>query len=127
MISATIVGNLGMDAELREVGDTQVLGFLIASNSRRKVEGEWKDEVTWVRVSLFGARAESLSEHLSKGKQVAVRGALSMREYTAKDGEVRTSLECRADDIQLLGSRGDSSSKKGEPPSSKKPVKKNGK
>ncbi len=105
MINTTVIGNLGKDAELREVGDSKVVNFSVASNSRAKVDGEWVDTTCWVRVSFWGARAASISQYLVKGKQVAVRGELTQKEYTNKDGELRTSLEVRADEITLLGSK----------------------
>jgi single-strand DNA-binding protein len=99
MISATIVGSLGRDAELRDAKGTPVVSFSIASN-----EGYGdKKTTTWTRVSFFGHRAEKVIPFLIKGKSVACRGSLSLREYTGKDGTTKTSLELRADDIELLG------------------------
>lgn len=42
---------------------------------------------------------------LAKGKQVYVAGTVEAREYTGQDGQLRTSLDVTADDVQLLGSR----------------------
>jgi single-strand DNA-binding protein len=105
MISATVAGNIGQDAEVREAGDTSVVNFSIASNGRSKVDGEWVETTTWVRVAFFGARAQAVSQYLVKGKTVAVRGELSMRTFETKKGETRTSLELRADDVKLLGGK----------------------
>src|SRR5262249_10689103 len=105
MISATIVGNLGRAAELKHMHDgTAVLSMSIASNGRKKVGGAWKDAPTWIAVSVFGRRAESLAKlELDKGTRVAVRGTLDLREYTSKDGRSGTVLEMRADDVELIG------------------------
>lgn len=99
MISATVVGNLGRDAELRSAGNTPVVSFNVASSEKSK-DGE---TTTWTRVSFFGSRAEKIIPYLTKGKTVAVRGSLSLREYQGKDGTTKTSLELRADDVKLLG------------------------
>jgi len=98
MLAATVVGNLGQDAELGDANGTPVLNFSVASNT--KISGE--DHTTWVRCAFFGKRAESVAEYLVKGKQVAVRGSLNLREYEGKNGS-GTSLDMRVDDIQLLG------------------------
>lgn len=103
MIAATVVGNLGQDAELGDANGTPVLNFSVASNHRVSQGGKWNDATTWVRVALFGTRAESLAEFLTAGKGVAVRGELYQRAYETKNGENRTSLEMRADGIKLLG------------------------
>lgn len=99
MISATVIGNLGDDAELREVDDTSVLSFRIASNRFEKGE----KSVDWVRCSFWGARAEKIEEYMTKGRPVAVRGSLTMRQYTTKSGDKGAALELRCDDVQLIG------------------------
>jgi single-strand DNA-binding protein len=54
----------------------------------------------------------TLSERgaLSKGKQIYVEGRIEAREYTGSDGQVRTSLDVNASEIQLLGTRQDNQS-----------------
>jgi single-strand DNA-binding protein len=94
MIVATVVGNIGKDAELRHAGDTPVCSFSVASN--RKVKGE--DETTWCRVSVWGKRGETLSQYLTKGKKVVVVGELSTRDYDGK-----TYIEIRADQVEFAG------------------------
>lgn len=100
MLRVFIAGNLGKDAELRDAGQTSVCSFSVATS--RKV----KDEkiTTWVRCSLWGKRGEGLAQYLSKGQKVAVTGELSTREY---DGKFY--LECRVDEVTLLGSAGERS------------------
>ena len=97
MINATVVGNLGSAAELRQAGSTSVASFRVASTT--KVKGQ--DQTTWVSVSLFGERAEKLVQYLTKGKKVAVSGQLSTREYES-NGQKRTSVELRADNLEFL-------------------------
>jgi single-strand DNA-binding protein len=94
MLTVFVTGNLGKDATLRDAGKDKVCSFTVASN--RKVKGE--DVTTWVSCSLWGKRGESLVQHLSKGKRVAVTGELSTREH---DG--RTYLECRVSEIDFMG------------------------
>lgn len=96
MIAATVVGNLGRDAELKTVGNTSVLSFAVASE--RKAKGE--KTTTWVSCSLWGSRGEALAQYLVKGTKVAVTGELSTRE-SAKTG--KTYLEVRVDQLELLG------------------------
>ncbi len=98
MIAATVVGNLGQDAEIGDANGTPVLNFSVASNTKFKGE----DHTTWVRCAFFGSRAEAVAQYMLKGKQVAVRGGLTAREYEGKSGS-GTSLDLRVDDLQLLG------------------------
>src|SRR5215510_11044390 len=104
-----IVGNLGRDPELRYTPQgTAVCDFSVATNERRKDQsGEQKDETTWFRVTFFGRLAEVASQYLSKGRQVYLEGRLRAREWTDKDGKVRTSPEVVGSELQLLGARGE--------------------
>lgn len=99
MISATVTGKLGGNAELKvTAGGDCVASFSIASN--KKVKGEKVTE--WVRCSLWGKRAEAVSKYLTKGTAVAVVGELSVRSYE-KEGSTRFSMECAVDKLDLLG------------------------
>jgi len=103
----TIVGHLGRDAEMKYTPQgTAVCSFSIASTERRKDKsGEYQDQTTWFRVTLFGKQAEAVSQYLQKGKQVFVEGRLRTEEYTDREGARRTSLEVTANEVHLLGSR----------------------
>jgi len=104
-----LVGNLGRDAELKYTpSGAAVLEFSLAVNERsgdRNAGGQ--ETTTWFRINVWGKQAETLKQYLVKGKQVYIDGRLRVREYTDRDGKNRTSLEVRADQIQLLGGRGE--------------------
>ena len=65
-----------------------------------------KKKSMFIRVSLFGKRAESaLKDYLNKGQQIFISGELSINEYQAKDGTTKTSLELNANIIDLVGGK----------------------
>ena len=100
MNSITITGNLTRDAELRSLNDgTAVLSFSVADN-----QGKDKTAIFW-NCSLFGKRADSLQQYLTKGQQVTVIGTVSEREWTDKEGNKRKSMDVRVNDIALQGGR----------------------
>jgi single-strand DNA-binding protein len=104
-INSVVAGPLGSDPELKYLPDgTPILKLSIASNSRRKVGGEWKESTTWIAVDGFGKRYEALAKILAKGKWVLVRGELSIRDFE-HNGEKRYAVEMRPDDIQLVGKK----------------------
>ncbi len=107
-----LIGNLGRDAELKKTpSGTSVLDFSLATNERwNDREGNSQEHTQWFRVSLWGRRADALAQYLQKGKQVYVEGRLRARLYQGSDGQARISLDVRADDIQLLGTRADAGS-----------------
>lgn len=102
-----ISGNLTRDPELRATaGGTQVLGFGVAVNDRRKnpQTGEWEDVPNFVDCTMFGNRAEKVARYLSKGSKVAIDGKLRYSSWE-KDGQRRSKLEVIVDEIEFL-SRG---------------------
>ena len=103
-----LVGNLGRDAELRYTPG----GAAVATINRATTEvwndkaGQRQEKTEWHRVVLWGKSAESLSEYLTKGKQIYVEGRLQTRQWDDKDGNKRYTTEIRGDRIVLLGGGG---------------------
>lgn len=105
-----LTGNLTKDAELKQTpGGMAIVKIRLAVNDRRKnaQTGQWEDMPNYVDVTMFGSRGEAVSRFLGKGKQIAVEGKLRWREWESQSGEKRSALEVVADDIELLGGRGD--------------------
>ncbi|UOF77298.1 single strand binding protein [Caudoviricetes sp.] len=94
MIFATVAGNIGKDATMRQAGNDSVCSFGVASES--KVKGQ--KVTTWVDCSIWGKRGAALCEHLLKGSRVTVVGELSTREHNGK-----TYLSVRVSEIALMG------------------------
>lgn len=107
MLKTSLIGNLGNDPEMKySAGGQGFLRFNVASNYRRRSpEGEWQDVTEWVRVTMFGARAESLAQHLKKGTRVYVDGRLEARPWTDQQGNVRAGLEVVASDVEFFSTR----------------------
>ncbi len=104
-----LLGHLGKDAETKFTPNgISRSTFTIATNRRWKDQqsGEWKEETEWHNVILW--RGENLANYLLKGKQVYVEGRLQTRSYEDKDGQKRYFTEVVADDLILLGGKGDS-------------------
>jgi len=109
MLKATLIGNLGNDPDMRySASGAPFLRFNVASNYRvRSPEGEWQDKTEWVRVTVFGQRAETLSQYLKKGSRVYVEGRLEARPWTDQQGQIRSGLEVTALDVEFMSSRAD--------------------
>lgn len=112
MLAGQAIGNLGNDAELKySANGAPMLRFNVATNGRRRdQDGNWNDHTEWLRVTVFGQRAETLSQYLSKGTRVFVSGRLEARPWTAQDGSQRAGLELIADTCEFMSSRQDEQS-----------------
>ena len=103
----SFTGTVGRDAEVRYLPSGQaVLNVNVANN----IGFGDKQQTLWIRVTLFGKRAEGqLQNYLKKGQQVFVSGELTQSEYKANDGTTKTSLELNANIIDLIGKKNEAS------------------
>ncbi len=102
-----LMGNLTRDPELRYIPSGQaVTTFTIAVNRVYLSQaGEKKEEVSFLKVVVWGKRAEVCNEYLKKGSPVFVEGRLQTRSWDAPDGTKRSAVEVVAQSVQFL-SRG---------------------
>jgi single-strand DNA-binding protein len=77
---------------MRQAGNSDVCSFGMASN--KKVKGE--DQATFIDVSIFGKRGETLCQYLTKGSFVVVYGELSTRTHNDK---LYIQLDCQGVDL----------------------------
>ena len=103
-----LIGNLGRDAETKFTpSGVSVTRFSVATtrNIKDQQSGEWKEETNWTNVVLW--RQENVANFLTKGRQVYVEGRLHTRSYEDKDGKKVYATEVVAEELVLLGGRGD--------------------
>jgi single-strand DNA-binding protein len=104
-----LIGNLTRDIELRYTPKgTAVCDIDLAINRVMLIEGERKEEVVFVPITLWGRLAEVAGQFLSKGRPVFIEGRLAQETWTDKSGQKRSKLKVVAENLQLLGSRADS-------------------
>lgn len=103
-----ISGNLTRDPELRSLpSGSAVLSFGVAVNDRRQNQqtGEWEDYPNFVDCTIFGNRAQGLSNVLTKGMKVALEGRLRYSSWES-NGQRRSKLEVIADNVDIMSTRG---------------------
>ena len=100
-----LVGNLGRDPEVRYTqGGAAVANFTLATNEVWTDKAGAKQERTeWHRVVAWRKMAEIARDHLGKGKQVYIEGALQTRQWEDRDGNKRSTTEVVANRLVLLG------------------------
>ena len=80
----------------------------IAVNRSKKNGDQWVEEVNYFNITIWGKTAENLKPYLTKGKQICVEGHLKQDRWE-KDGQKQSRVTIVADNVQLLGGRGDNS------------------
>jgi len=104
-----LVGNLGNDPDVKYTqGGMAVTRISLATTSVRKDrDGNTQERTEWHRVVFFGKLGEIAGEYLRKGSQVYVEGSIRYDKYTGQDGVEKYSTDIIADEMQMLGGRGD--------------------
>jgi len=102
-----LMGNLTRDPELKTVnGKSSVLEIGLAINRTIKSDnGESREEVTFVDVTVWGRTAENVAKYLKKGSSALVEGRLQFDSWQDKaTGQNRSKLRVVADSVQFLSS-----------------------
>jgi single-strand DNA-binding protein len=98
--SVTLWGNATRDPEMRfSATGTSVTSFGIAVSHRYQSGGQWKEEASFIDVTLFGQAGENAAASISKGMRVCVTGRLKREEWTGSDGEKKSKLAVIAEDV----------------------------
>ena len=86
----------------------------IAVNRSVKKGEEWVEEVNYFDVTIWGKTAENLKPYLTKGKQIAIDGYLKQDRWE-KDGQKMSKITVVANNVQLLGGKGENSNSAAQP------------
>ena len=108
-----LAGRITRDIELRQTtSGTAVADISLAINKTFTKDGEKKEEVIFVDVTLWGRTAEIAHQYSGKGQPLFVEGKLQMDTWEDREtGGKRYKLKVVGENIHLLASNGDSSSK----------------
>ena len=97
--SICVAGIVGKDFELKTINNEPAGSFSLADS-----QGKNKETI-WFSCQVWGKRAEILSSMIKKGGKVTVFGSLSTYEWKDKDGNIKTSLNIRVNDVSLQGEK----------------------
>jgi single-strand DNA-binding protein len=99
-----LVGRLTRDPEVRYTAKGQAVARLDLAVNRRFKDGagEWREDTTFVPVTVWREAAERCRERLKKGSPIYVEGRLRSTSWETKDGQKRSGIEVEAYRLQFL-------------------------
>jgi len=101
--SITLIGNLGQDPELTYTANGVARTNLsLATNRRVRRDGDFADETSWHRITLWRDIAERTAQYLEKGRRVLVEGSVSSYKYTTDDGSDRVFTSITGQRVQYF-------------------------
>lgn len=111
---AILVGHLGGDPEVRKAGDKSVCSFGLATTHRyTNAEKKTVEDTTWHRIQVWGPMGKACAEHLTKGRQVLVRGRIRITAW-GKEGAKHKGVEIVAEHVEFLGRNPNAKEDKGD-------------
>jgi single-strand DNA-binding protein len=100
-----LIGHVGNDPEIKTFdGGKKLVNFTLATNESYKNDtGEKVEETQWHKLVAWGKTADIIEKYVAKGKEIAIEGKLTHRNYEDKNGEKRYFTEVVVNDVLLLG------------------------
>ena len=101
-----LIGRLGQDPEVREVGTSKVANFSIATDeSYTDKSGNKVEKTEWHRIVMWNKAAENAQAYLKKGSLVYVEGKIETRSWENDSGEKRYTTEIKSYSFQMLDNK----------------------
>ena len=107
MNKVVLIGSITKDPDWKFTAGsgTAVSRFTVAVNRQFK-----KDETDFINCVAFGKIAETISQYLTKGRQIAIVGNIRTGSYDAQDGTKRYTTDVAVESFEFIGSKGNNSS-----------------
>lgn len=105
-----LIGRVGKAVEVKEKDNgVKVATFTLATTEYYKDrDGNRKENTEWHNIVAWKGTAEIAEKYVQKGMQVFIEGKIRTRSWDDQNGNKRYVTEIIADNIQMLGSKGES-------------------
>ena len=110
MLIATLIGNLGANAEIKSADGREFVTFRVAHNDSYKgADGNRVESSMWVDCTMSCANGRpAVLPYLTKGTAVCVVGQVSTRVYSSeKDRCMKAGLKIHVQRVELIGAAGE--------------------
>ena len=103
-----LLGNVGKDPEIKYFdNESSVANFSLAtSETYTNKNGEKVTNTEWHNVQAWRGLAKVVEKYVRKGDLIYIEGRIKTRSYDDKDGNKKYVTEILADEMKMLGSRG---------------------
>jgi single-strand DNA-binding protein len=101
-----IIGFIGQDSVVKDLGQNQVINFSVAVSESyiNKTTNEKITNTVWFECAKWGNNTQ-IAQFLKKGTQVFVSGKPTARSWQKEDGSLISVLGLNVNQIQLLGTK----------------------
>ena len=103
--SVQLIGRLGQDPEVKTLDKGSKLAkfSLATSEGYSTKDGSKQEQTQWHNIVVFGNLAGVCEKYLKKGREIAVDGRLTYRNWEDKNGMKHVSPEIVASEMLFIG------------------------
>ena len=102
----TLIGRTGKEVEIVNLEKGIIAKVSLAtSDYYTNAQGEKVEDTQWHSLVAFGKVAEIFQKYVEKGKEIAIEGKLSYRNYEDAEGKKHYVTEIRVEELLLIGSK----------------------
>jgi single-strand DNA-binding protein len=103
--SVKLIGRLGQDPEVKllDTGNKVATFSLATSESYTTKEGCKHEQTQWHNIVVWGNLAVVCEKYLKKGKEIAIDGQLTHRNWEDKNGTKHFTSEVVANELLFVG------------------------
>lgn len=104
-----VIGNLGVDAEVKNANGKEFISFKVADTSRfTDQKGNVSETTTWINCAMTGDKDTKVLPYLKKGVKVYVEGRPSYRLYSSeKLRSMQVGVDLHVTSVELCGGSSD--------------------
>jgi single-strand DNA-binding protein len=102
---AILVGNVGKDPVTKQVGESTVCNYTLATTDRRFKDADGKPRTEWHNITAWGKLAEITAQYVTKGQLLYIEGRIQTRSWVDDAGNKRYVTDVIADQMEMLGGR----------------------
>jgi len=111
MNRVTLLGRVGQTPEVKELSNSKVAKFSLATSESYKKDGEKVTETTWHNIVFWGKTCDVIKGYVNKGDQILVEGKIQVRQYKDKNEVTHWATEIVCDKLELLANKKEETTK----------------
>ena len=105
MNKALLYGYVGVDPDVKKIGENKVAKFSLATNKTYTKDGERVTETVWHNIVFWGKLAELCEKFVKKGSSLIVEGEIRYRSYENKERQTVYITEIIGNNLHFVGAK----------------------
>jgi len=105
MNKALLYGYVGVDPDVKKIGENKVAKFSLATNKTYTKDGERVTETAWHNIVFWGKLAELCEKYVKKGSSLIIEGEIRYRSYENKERQTVYITEIIGNNLHFVGAK----------------------